>query len=329
MTDPFERVRDRLWGLAYRMLGVPDDADDVVQEAQLRWLEADQGAVRDPEGWLVVVATRLAIDRLRRAERERREYVGPWVPVPRSVGPSDWSLNTSPDRAAELASDLSLAFLYLLERLEPEERAAFLLRDVFDVAYARISEVLDRSEAACRQMVHRARGRLRDGPARRHATPLEQRELARRFVRAVETDDLDTLVALLAPEATHVTDGGGKAWAALRVIHGADAVARGMLGAFRKAGGEGRPTLVVGTVNGSPAVLGYMDGRLVSASVLSVADGRASQVLTILNPDKLPGHGTGAPTSVARRDSTVRDGGGSPGAQRSQKGGGSTPRDRR
>lgn len=288
MADPFDAARDRLWGLAYRMLGVPDDADDVVQETQLRWLEAERDRVREPEGWLVVVATRLAIDRLRRAERERRAYVGPWVPVPCDVGPSEGSRSAAPDRAAELASDLSLAFLYLLERLKPEERAAFLLRHVFDAPYARIAEVLDRSEAACRQMVRRARSRLRDGPSRRHATLPEQRELARRFARAVETEDLDALVGLLAPDATHVTDGGGKAWAALRVIRGADAVARGMLGAFRKAAGGRSRTWVVGSVNAQPAVLQYLDGSLVSATVLTVAEGRATQVLTLLNPDKLP-----------------------------------------
>lgn len=296
MTEAFEEVRNRLWGIAYRMLGSPDDADDIVQEAQLRWLQADRNAVRDAEGWLVAVTTRLAIDRLRQAQRHRADYPGPWLPAPVSGSPGA-STPESPSRAAELASDLSLAFLHLLERLGPEERAAFLLREAFDVGYADIARTLDRSEAACRQMVHRARARVQDGPRRERATDEERRSLADRFALAVAAEDLDRLLELLAPDATHLTDGGGKAWAALREIRGADAVARGMIGAFRKAArgtagldstGRGHAVaLKLGRVNGEPAVLNYVDRALISVTTFSVRDGRVQRIFTVLNPDKL------------------------------------------
>jgi RNA polymerase sigma-70 factor, ECF subfamily len=291
MTETFEGMRGRLWGIAYRMLGVPDDADDIVQEAQLRWLQTDRQSVRDADGWLVAVTTRLAIDRLRQVKRQRADYPGPWLPAPvmEAAGPS---APEPPSRAAELASDLSLAFLHLLERLGPEERAAFLLREAFDVGYSDIARTLRRSEAACRQMVHRARERVQGGPRRERATEEERRALAERFARAVEAEDLGRLIELLAPDATHLTDGGGKAWAALREIRGADAVARGMVGASRKAGRElaargASVALVIGSVNGEPAVLRYAEGQLVSVTTFTVQDGRVHRIFTVLNPEKL------------------------------------------
>jgi RNA polymerase sigma-70 factor (ECF subfamily) len=266
------------------MLGSPDDADDVVQETQLRWLDVDGDQVRDPEGWLVSVATRLSIDRLREARRERERYPGPWIPSPVAGTPPP-----APDRAAELASDLSLAFLHLLERLEPEERAAFLLREVFEVGYGHIAEMVDRSEAACRQMVSRARRRVREGPRRSRATEEEREAMARRFLQAVEADDYDELMGLLAPDATHLTDGGGKVWAARNEIVGADRVVRGLLGVLRKARarGDGEASHRVGRVNGEPALLRFQDGRLVSVSTLQVEDGRIRAIFSVLNPDKL------------------------------------------
>lgn len=282
MNDFPEEHRERLWGLAYRMLGSPEDADDVVQETRLRWLERGDDAVREPEGWLVTVATRLSIDRLRRARREREAYPGPWLPAPATAGhPPD------PDRAAELASDLSLAFLHVLERLEPAERAAFLLRDAFEVDYGRIARALGRSEAACRQVVSRARRRVREGPRRNEASREERRSLAARFAEAVEARSYDEMVALLAPDAIHATDGGGKAWAALREIRGADRVVRGILGALRKAEKTETTEAGVGWVNGEPAMLRRGARGLVSISSFVVRDGRIQAILTVLNPDKL------------------------------------------
>ncbi len=154
-TDVFESLRGRLFGLAYRMLGSRADAEDIVQEAYLRWHQADQRRIESPEAWLVTATSRLAIDRLRRLKTEREAYVGPWLPQPIVTN------EPPPDRHLALADDLSMAFLTLLERLAPDERAAFLLHDVFDVDYAAIASVLERSEDACRQVVHRARERVR------------------------------------------------------------------------------------------------------------------------------------------------------------------------
>lgn len=280
--DFTEEQRDRVWGIAYRMLGSPDDADDVVQEARLRWLAADRAAIRTPEAWLVSVATRLAIDTLRRAKRERAEYTGPWLPAPARI-----AADSAPDRDAEMASDLSLAFLHLLERLRPEERAAFLLREVFGVGYGPIADVLERSEASCRQMVRRARLRVREGPRLVEASAAEKADLAGRFVRAIEARSHDELMELLAPEATHLTDGGGRVWAALREIRGADPVARGLLGAARKMSERTRFEQRFGVVNGEPAVLQYADGQLASVSTLVVREGRVIRILTVLNPEKL------------------------------------------
>ena len=178
-VDRFERLRPRLFGIAYRMLGSVEDAEDVVQEAYLRWEGTDPDAIRSAEAWLVTVTTRLAINRLRRAATEREHYAGHWLPEPIATAPEP------ADRRAETRSDLSLAFLVLLERLSPEERAAFLLRDVFDTGYAEIARVLERTEAACRQLVHRARARVRTERAR-FRVPVETHErLLERFLAAL------------------------------------------------------------------------------------------------------------------------------------------------
>src|SRR4051794_34047612 len=189
----FERHRARLFGIAYRMLGSVDDANDLTQETYLRWHRADLTAIDAPEGWLVAVMTRLAIDRSRHASVERRSYVGHWLPEPLSV-----SAPPPPDRSAELASDLSMAFLVLLERLAPEERAAFLLREVLGADYAEVARVLEKSEAACRQMVHRARTRVREERPRFPVVPDAKRELVERFLRALEVEDREGLLAVVA-----------------------------------------------------------------------------------------------------------------------------------
>ena len=213
---PFQAVRGRLFGLAYRMLGSRAEAEDVVQEAYVRWHQADQGAVENAEAWLVSAATRLAIDRLRRLKTEREAYVGPWLPQP-LVGDV-----SSPERALELADDLSMAFLTLLEQLAPEERAAFLLHDVFDVGYSAIAPVLDRSEAACRQVVHRARQRVRGDQKRFEAPEAAKADLLRRFQSAMDARDEEAVLQLFAPDAIWTADGGGKVAASPRPIEGAD-----------------------------------------------------------------------------------------------------------
>jgi len=276
----FGRHRARLFGIAYRMLGTVEDAEDLVQETYLRWEQADVPAVRAPEGWLVAVITRLGIDRLRRVAVERRSYPGPWLPEP--VATADWAVA---DHAAELASDLSLAFLVLLERLAPEERAAFLLREVFDTAYDEIARVLEKSETACRQMVHRARERVRRGHAR-FTVPAEAKErLVGRFLAALKAGDRDALLALFAADATWTSDGGGKVAAARRMLRGADRIVRFLLGLERKW--PGVITHRVEEINGAPAIVGYAGERVYKVTSFDCDANRIFAAYSVLNPDKL------------------------------------------
>jgi RNA polymerase sigma-70 factor (ECF subfamily) len=277
----FERYRARLFGIAYRMLGTVDDANDLVQECYLRWHQADPVAIEAPEGWLVAVITRLAIDRSRRVDVERRSYVGQWLPEPLAIGAPPPT-----DRRAELASDLSLAFLVLLERLAPEERAAFLLREVLGVEYAELARVLDRSEAACRQMVHRARERVRAERPRFSVSPEARRELLERFVHALEHEDRDALLAVVAPDATFISDGGGRVRAARRIIQGAPRIVRMLFGIKHKWGGCRDE---IAWLNGEPALVSYLGDRLYSTTSFDIDGDRLVGFYRVLNPEKLRG----------------------------------------
>ena len=275
----FERHRRRLWGVAYRMLGSRADADDMVQEAWLRWHRAPHGDIRTPEAWLVTAITRLSIDRLRELRAEREAYVGPWLPEP--------LVADAPEHAAEVASDLSVALLAVLERLGAEERAAFLLHEVFDCEYADIAKIVGKSEVACRQLVSRARRRVREAKPRVRVDRQAQRRLLDALVHAIRAHDEAGLVQILAPEAAWTADGGGKAKAARKVIHGADAVARFAVGVFRRYVDdiEFRDTVV----NGEPG-LAVLHGNVVLAVMSIATDGvRIVDVYSILNPDKLRG----------------------------------------
>ena len=276
----FESVRPRLFGLAYRMLGSRADAEDIVQEAYVRWHQTEADTVRNAEAWLVTTATRLAIDRLRALKVEREAYTGPWLPEP-LIAPEP------PDREAELASDLSVAFMVLLERLAPEERAAFLLHDVFDCGYAEIARLLGKTEAASRQIVHRARGRVRDDQPRFHASEAARVRLLKTFVAAMEARDEQALARLFAPDATWTADGGGKTAAVPHPIEGADAILKLLLGLQRRFSREG-VTLHLGTVNGETGLLVRLNDR-VAAAISMVIDGdRIARAYAIVNPDKLP-----------------------------------------
>src|SRR5579872_596749 len=242
----FELHRPRLFGIAYRMLGSRTDAEDVLQDAYLRWHRGAPGELRSPEAWLVTTVTRLCIDRLRVARTERELYVGPWLPEP-LIG------DTAPaaDARAELASSLSIAFLVVLEQLEPDERAAFLLHEVFDTDYAEIAEILGKSEAACRQIVSRARKRVRGRRPRAQVTDAARRSVLERFANAIQTQDKEALLALVAEKASWTSDGGGRARAARKVIRGRERVVRFVLAVL------GRHTdqfaFEMTAVNGEPA----------------------------------------------------------------------------
>jgi RNA polymerase sigma-70 factor, ECF subfamily len=280
-SEPFERLRGRLFGIAYRMLGSRAEAEDLVQDAYVRWHQAERETVRNAEAWLVTTVTRLAIDRLRALKIERDAYVGPWLPEPlMSTEPP------SPDRNLELASDLSVAFLVLLERLGPEERAAFLLHDVFDRDYGEIATLLERSEAACRQLVHRARERVRRDQKRFDASEAERVHLLKRFSAAVETRDEQALLSLFAPDAAWVADGGGRVAAARQPIVGAERIVRLVLGLQEKLY-RGRATLHLAEVNGETGLIVRIDGEITAIVSIATDGQQISGVYAVLNPEKL------------------------------------------
>lgn len=260
-----------------------DEAEDVVQEAYLRWHQAPRPEIRSPEAWLVTVTTRAAVDRLRRVKAERQRYVGPWLPEPIPGEPE--SSGAPPDRPAELASDLSVALLVLLESLAPEERAAFLLREVFGSDYGEIARILGRREDAVRQMVHRARRRVRAGRPRVAVPQGEHARILERFVSALAADDPAALLAVLAPDVTVTTDGGGAVTAARRRIEGADRASRFLIGVTRKLAGQ--TTWRLGRLNGQPAMLSFAGDTLQSITVLEVDGGLVRGVYSVLNPAKL------------------------------------------
>jgi RNA polymerase sigma-70 factor, ECF subfamily len=280
-TAVFERSRPRLFGIAYRMLGSVEDGEDLVQEAALRWQQADVGAVREPEAWLVTVVTRLSIDRLRRARTEREAYVGQWLPEPLPTAAAG-----KPDERVELASDLSMAFLVLLERLAPEERAALLLREVFDSEYAEIARVLGKSEAACRQMVHRARERVRREQPRFDVSPEVTERLLSRFLTALHAEDKEGVLALLSDDVTWTADGGGKVNVTTRVVRGARRIARMAVVFQHKLWRDGL-THRLTWLNGEPTWVSCRDDRVYSTTSLLTDGSRIRAVYRVLNPDKL------------------------------------------
>jgi RNA polymerase sigma-70 factor (ECF subfamily) len=279
-TDQFEAQRRRLFGLAYRMVGSRADAEDLVQEAYVRWHEVDRGRIESPEAWLVTVTTRLALDRLRRLKTERDAYTGPWLPEP-IIGPVP-----PPDRHLDLADDLSMAFLALLERLAPEERAAFLLHDVFEVDYRDIAGVIGRTETACRQVVHRARERVRGERKRFETTEAAKAAILQKFLAAVEARDEAALLALFAPDASWTADGGGKTPAAPRPILGADRIAKLVIGLREKFWAAGR-RFEIATVNGETGVCLLDHDRLVATMSIATDGQRILAVYAVVNPDKL------------------------------------------
>jgi RNA polymerase sigma-70 factor (ECF subfamily) len=281
-SDAFEPVRPRLFGLAYRMLGSRAEAEDVVQEAYVRWHQSDRQVIRNAEAWLVTTATRLAIDRLRALKTEREAYTGPWLPEPimQNTPPS-------PDTHLELASDLSLAFLVLLERLGPEERAAFLLHEVFDFGYPEIASVLDKSEDACRQLVHRARTRVRSARKRFDVTEAAKANLLRKFTEAMQARDEQALLSLFAPDAVWTADGGGRAAASPHPILGAERIARLVVGLQHRLQSDGA-TIELVDVNGETGLLMRVEGRILAILAIDSDGEQIHSVYAVVNPDKLP-----------------------------------------
>ncbi|KKJ99195.1 RNA polymerase sigma-70 factor [Micromonospora sp. HK10] len=273
--------RPMLLGLAYRMLGSLHDAEDVLQEAYLRWLDVDRAAVAEPRRYLSRVVTRLALDRLRARQAARETYVGPWLPEPVPTDPSPFG----PLDTVEQRETLSTALLHLLERLTPPERAVYVLHTAFALPYTEIADVLDRSVADCRQLHHRAVARIHDERRRFTAGPAEQRRLLDAFLAAARDGDLARLTDLVAADATAWSDGGGRVRAALNPVYGADRIARFFAGIY------GRRQRHVGAapveLNGAPGLLlRWPDGTRYTLAV--AADrGRITGVYLVGNPDKL------------------------------------------
>lgn len=277
-TDAFLAHRNLLFTVAYEMLGSSADAEDVLQETWLRWVEVDLEQVRDPRAYLVRITTRQALNRLRTSKRRKEAYVGSWLPEP---------LLTTPDVAedVELAESVSMALLVVLETLSPTERAAFVLREVFDVGYDEIAATLDKSPAAVRQIVHRARQHVAARRPRAVVSSLETRAALTSFQHAVETGDAQALLEVLAPEVVLVADGGGRRRAALRPVTGADKVVRLLFGGLGQT--DGALTASPVAINGSPALLLRLDGEVDSVLAARVEDGRISHLYFVRNPEKL------------------------------------------
>ncbi|XVQ83856.1 RNA polymerase sigma-70 factor [Microbispora siamensis] len=289
--EVFTAHRSLLAGVAYRILGSAADAEDVLQEAWLRWAEVDAASVADPKAYLVRVTTNLAIDRLRRVRARREAYVGPWLPEP---------VVTAPDsgESAERADSVELALLVVLETLSPLERAVFVLREAFGFSHAEIAEILGRGEPAVRQLARRARDHVRERRPRFDVDRRERRTITERFVAACAEGDIEGLTALLAADVRMVGDGGGKARAPLRELAGAVPVAR-FLVAIASAEGRRRFLASIGAppgmemdmeiaeVNGGPAIVARLKGRPVTVISLVITDGLVDTVYLIVNPDKM------------------------------------------
>jgi RNA polymerase sigma-70 factor (ECF subfamily) len=277
----FTSSRHRLLGLAYRLLGSRSEAEDLAQEVWLRWSNADHHEIHDHEAWLVTTATRLGIDRLRALRVEREAYTGPWLPEPFDVDEA-----VGPETHAEVAEQVSIAFLTLLETLGPEERAAFILKEAFDYSYAGIGELLGRKEATCRQLVHRARERIHAGQPRFQTTRLQVQRLLTRFMEAASTGNQAAIRELLDADVVVVSDGGGKGRGLLRPIVGAERVVRFYWTIWNQA--RDRIAWRLGAVNGEPALLRYYESQLFSVTTMTIEGGRITRILNVMNPDKLP-----------------------------------------
>jgi RNA polymerase sigma-70 factor (TIGR02957 family) len=280
----FQSQRSRLFGLAYRMLGSATDAEDVLQDAWLRIADETTAEIRSPEAWATTVVTRLCLDRLKSAHVRREAYVGPWLPEPVLTD------DQSPATLAERAETVTLAFLVLLETLSAEERAVFLLKEIFEYEHSEIGRVLGLSPENSRQLLHRARTKVRDAQRPPFEGRSHHRDIAERFANAFQAGDTTRLAELLAADCTFVADGGGKAAAARRPFHGRDDVLKFLAGLHRAAAALGlasSSSMSIAEVNREPAVIVRVKRHLDSVFVLSIFGNAISQIRVVRNPDKL------------------------------------------
>lgn len=294
----FERYRGRLEAIAYRLLGSASDAEDMVQETYIRWEAADYAAVRVPEAWLTKVLTNLCLTELSTARARRERYVGVWLPEPlpdgdQMLGPAD---------SVEQREAVAMGVLHLLERLRPLERAVFVLREAFGHPHASVAEILDITETASQQTLHRARARLADAPQRKDVDPSVVRKVTTELVAAAAGGSLDDLLEVLADDVVAIGDGGGRIPARRVPVHGAVAVANLLRGFWRPSEAKvalvgGRPRLWMSAANGHPALVASVGGRVVAVLVPEVRDGKVVALLTQVNPRKLERFGQRWPTT--------------------------------
>ena len=277
----FEQYRGRLFSIAYRMLGSVADAEDILQKAFIRWQQAANDEIRSPRGLLVTMVTRLCINHLESARVRREQYVGEWLPEPLVTDPK-----SDPSQVLRIDESLSMAFLVLLERLTPIERAVFLLREIFEYEYSEIATILEQTETNCRQILRRARQHVAEVRPRFRASLEQRHTLLERFLQATSRGDMHGLVDLLASDAVLHSDGGGKALAVPNLISGADKVARGILGSLKKLVPHNLLTRMA-MINGQPGIVSYLDGKPYSVLTLDTHDGRIRAIYVLTNPEKL------------------------------------------
>ncbi|MCP9271897.1 RNA polymerase sigma-70 factor [Mycolicibacterium arenosum] len=279
-AERFTHLRPLLFTIAYEILGSATEADDVLQDAYLRWAEVDLAHVQDTKAYLAQLVTRQALNALRAASRRREDYVGPWLPEPLLVDTDDASTDVV------LAESVSMAMLVVLESLSPDERAVFVLREVFGFGHDEIASAIGKSSAAVRQMAHRAREHVQ---ARRKrfepVDPQQSMAITAQFFATASTGDLDALITMLAPDVVWTADSAGKVSAARRPVFGADRVARLVLGLLRVGGDDGR--VEPAFYNGAPALVLYLDDHLEGIITVEITDGRISHFYAMRNPDKL------------------------------------------
>ena len=294
-ADAFQSYRPLLFAIAYRMLGSASEADDILQDAYLRYAAAQSDAdaesreqIHSLKAYLTTIVTRLCLDRLKAAYTRREQYLGPWLPEPVLMQED----TVDPQYNAELHESITMAFLRLLETLAPQERAVFILREVFEYEYDEIAQALELRTANCRQLFHRAKERLATGRPRFEPAPERQRQLVERFIAAAQGGDVQGLTRLLAQDVTFTADGGGKAATARRPVAGRESVLKLVIGLTKKAGrilgvGENDLRMMVAAVNGEPAVLFWVRDQLDSVYVCSFAGEQIAAIHGIRNPDKL------------------------------------------
>lgn len=280
--ETFNQLRPLLFSIAYRMLGSVMDAEDVLQEAFLRWYRQPEEDIQSPKAFLTTIVTRLAIDQLRSARAKREVYVGMWLPEPVLTEPPA-------SERTEMADSLSTAFLVLLESLTPNERAAFLLREIFGYDYAEVAHILDKSEANCRQMVRRAQQHLSERRPRFEVSPQQQENLTRQFMQACTTGNMNGLLALLTDDVVSRSDGGGKIAAARKPLYGPDRVARFLMGLVSKASQyfPGQLSFEFAWVNQQPGIVTAVNGQVVNVMTLDVTSDHIRGFDLVANPDKL------------------------------------------